>query len=136
MAFCWNKCCEMCSNLIWTCWIQKISSQIFWALERSENCDLINWVINNGSINTRLHPMALLMLLDKHLGAYVYTLRLKMSERSAYIDQFPYRHQRAIWVSHIRTVTRLLDYRLAGNPLKVTCDGIFFGKSVLKCVLT
>ena len=65
---------------------KKNSSQFFLALERSENCDLINWVINNGLINTRLHPMALLMLLDKHLGAYLYTLRLKMSKRSTHID--------------------------------------------------
>ena len=49
---------------------KQISSQFFLALERSENCNLINWVINNGSINTRLHPRALLMLLDKHMGAY------------------------------------------------------------------
>ena len=60
---------------------QKNSSQIFGALERSENCGLINWVINNGSINTLLHPVALLMLLDKQLGGYLYKLRLKMSKK-------------------------------------------------------
>ena len=54
---------------------------MFLALERSENCDLINWVITNGSINTLLHLVALLMLLDKQLGGYLYTLRLKMSKK-------------------------------------------------------
>ena len=53
--------------------------------------------------------MALLMLLDKHLGAYLYTLRLKMLKRSAHIDQFLYIHKKGYLVSHIRTVTRLLD---------------------------
>ena len=53
--------------------------------------------------------MALLMLLDKHLGAYLYSLRLKMSKRS-YIDQFPYRHQKGyLGVTYQNCDTFILD---------------------------
>ena len=79
--------------------------------------------------------MALLMLLDKHLGAYLYTMRLKMLKRSsAHIDQFPYRHQKGyLGVTYQNYDTFI---RLVGEQLKVTCDSIRFCKSVLKCVLT
>ena len=70
-----------------------------------------------------LHPVALLMLLDKHLGAYLYTLRLKMSKSSAYIDQFPCRHQKGyLGVTYQNCDTFI---RLVGKPPKVTCDSIF-----------
>ena len=71
--------------------------------------------------------MPLLMLLDKHLGAYLYSLRLKMSKRSsAHIDQFPYRHQKGyLGVAYQNYDTFI---RLVGKPLKVTCDSIFFVK--------
>ena len=70
--------------------------------------------------------MALLMLLDKHLGAYLYTLRLEMSKRSAHIDQFQYRHQKGyLGVTYQNSNTFI---RLVGKPPKVTCDSIFFAK--------
>ena len=77
--------------------------------------------------------MALLMLLDKHLGAYLYTLRLKMSKRSAHIDQFPYRHQKGYLGVTYQNCDMFI--RLVGKPPTVTCDS-FFCESVLKCVLT
>ena len=78
--------------------------------------------------------MAVLMLLDKHLGAYLYTLRLKMSKRSAHIDQLPYRHQKGyLGVTYQNCDTFI---RLVGKTPKVTCDSICFCKIVLKCVLT
>ena len=70
--------------------------------------------------------MALLMLLDKHFGAYLYTLRLKMLKRSAHIDQFLYRHQKGyLGVTYQNCDTFI---RLVGKPSKVTCDRIFFVK--------
>ena len=77
--------------------------------------------------------MALLMLLDKDLGAYLYTLRLKVSKRSAHIDQFPYRNQKGyLGVTYQNCDTFI---RLVGKPPNVTCDSIFC-KSILKCVPT
>ena len=68
--------------------------------------------------------MALLMLLDKRLGAYLYTLRLKMSKRSAHIDQFLHRHQKGyLGVTYQNCDTFI---RLVGKPPKVTFDNIFF----------
>ena len=78
--------------------------------------------------------MALLVLLDKHLGAYLYTLRLKMSKRSAHIDQFPYRHQKVYLSVTYQNCDTFI--RLVGKPPKVIGDSIFFCKSVLKCALT
>ena len=70
--------------------------------------------------------MALLMLLDKHLGAYLYTLRLKMSKRSAHIDQFLYIHKKGyLGVTYQNCDTFI---RLVGKPPKVTCDNIFLVK--------
>ena len=71
--------------------------------------------------------MALLLLLDKHLGAYLYTLRLKMSKRSAHIDQFPYSHQKGYLGATYQNYDTFI--RLVGKPPKVIfCDSIFFVK--------
>ena len=70
--------------------------------------------------------MALLMLLDKHLGAYLYTLKLKVSKSSAHIDQFPYWHQKGYLGVTYQNGDMFI--RLVGKPPKVTCDSMFFVK--------
>ena len=47
----------------------------FLARERSQNCNVINWVINYGSSDAQLQLITLIMLLDGHFDTYVYTLR-------------------------------------------------------------
>ena len=54
---------------------QKQKSFYFFARERPQNCNVINWVINYGSSNAQLQLITLFMLLDGHFDAYVYTLR-------------------------------------------------------------
>ena len=73
--FCLSKCFEMCSNLIWICWTKKKRVSIFWERERSQNCNVINRVINYSSSNAQLQLITLIMLLDGHYDTYVYTLR-------------------------------------------------------------
>ena len=81
------------------------------------------------------------MLLDEHLGAYLYKLTLYYP--SLYKLRLKCQKGLHIWLTNFQQGYSGVTYqncdmfiRLVGKPPKVTYDSLFFSKSVLKCVLT
>ena len=100
-TFLW-KCFETCFNLIWICWTKKKEFPFFWARERPQNCNVINWVINYGSGNAQLQLITLFMLLGWtlwHICIYIAVMKIKKDTHL--LTYIFLGTKRAIWLSYV-----------------------------------